>query len=151
MRLAFFVASLLIGASVFAQTQPSILENVQLNGEQTEYTALVTVNQEEAFIQVEIVNDICGSLKPADGMMHCLAMPVSIRALEVPLQKSEKSCGSEIFSGKEDRRPVDGNYVSIQVVDHSKRMCMDMQPSSVIVKAVVKSARGGSDTYLISK
>lgn len=129
------------------------LNNVLINGEQTDLSGRVTINYVESKIQVEIAKDICGHYKdlPA-GTMRCMAMPIPQATFEAPLQKrANDGCGSIISSGMQDFRRVDATRTEISVKNNTHRVCDDVIRS--LVEVSVKSTRldGTTTVYDLTK
>ncbi|RYZ72436.1 MAG: hypothetical protein EOP05_11005 [Proteobacteria bacterium] len=105
---------------------------VKLNGLETDLTARVVLDHAEQTITVELFEDRCGQLLPAKlGEIRCMAAATLKNSYTVPLLSETKSCGSKVFKGEEDQRPVDGLFVSVELVDHSTRVCRDIVASPV--------------------
>ncbi len=119
------------------QTQEShVLRHVMIDGQPTKHVGVLTINHAASTIKVDIMNDICGHYaKREPGTFTCLAMPVKVTTLEVPLEKREKSCGSLVLSGSEDNRIRDGFGTEITVMNHSGRICEDVRPFLIEVRA----------------
>lgn len=129
------------------------LNNVIINGEQTDLSGRVTINYVENKIQVEIAKDICGHYKdlPA-GTMRCMAMPIPQATFSVPLQsRVNDGCGSLLISGAEDLRRADGFRTEITVKNNTHRVCDDVIRSLVEVSARTISPLGTTTVYDLTK
>lgn len=124
------------------------LSTVMINGEKTDYAGRVTINYAEQKIHVELGKDICGHYSDAaTGTIRCMAMPIPVAEFEVPLQKRENSCGSAVYSGSEDKTPVDGLRTSIVVMNHAGRMCEDYRPYGIEVRVETFNLRSNTTTH----
>jgi hypothetical protein len=62
----------------------------------------------------------CGGNPP----QRCMGIPRPPVVVVVPYTSRQvDECGSILYTGKEDKRPVDGIYSEIQVVDNRKNRC----------------------------
>lgn len=101
-----------------------VFQSVEIDGQETKLTGIVTLNLFDHEATVRLYNDRCGSLVPSEpGTYHCLAMPTLAGEFTVKIQVKKDECGSVIYSGREDRRPVDGAMTQITVADHRERIC----------------------------
>lgn len=111
------------------------LETVVIDGEQTPYVGQLTLDEVPNKMTLRIFEDPCGSLKPADGRMHCMAAAHLVVELSVPVIERSFPCGSVQISGSEDLSPVDGLRTEMVYLNHSTRMCKDIVFDLITVEA----------------
>lgn len=135
MKTLIALSALLFSLGASAQVQ--ILSQVTIDGvSKPGHVAELKVDLVQNEIEISIYNDICGSFAPpTPGMMRCLAMPMLVSTLHVPIQKTEVSCGSEIYSGMRDDTRADGLRQEVTVFDHTARLCDDLVPGLFVVQA----------------
>ncbi len=135
----FFIALALLSTSAHAQTpisyQQEVLTKVEIDGRQTAYVGVMSLDFVNDQMKIEIYNDICGQFTAAPGQITCMAMAKLITTIEAPLQSKETSCGSAIYQGEIDETPFDGFRTKIYVADHSGRLCKDKVAGEVEVIA----------------
>ncbi len=104
-------------------------------------------------ITLELFDDICGTYTAKPGTITCLAMPILKAEYVAPLQtRKSDGCGTAIYAGKEDKRPVDGNLTAIKLVDNSSRVCEDVLRNLAEVTVVSQTAgMGGPATKKVVK
>lgn len=95
--------------------------NVHVAGDTAQFgnanAAHVIVDKENDKLVVELYLDRCSSMFPTGGM-SCRAEASPLATYEVRLEKiRDGACGSIIYQGSEDKRPVDGAKVSVVVID----------------------------------
>jgi hypothetical protein len=113
-----------------------VLPTVEINKKATNFVGDVKVNLHEQYIELDIYKDPCGTLTAKPGEVTCKAMPMLVDQVSVKFQKrTQDACGTVIYSGKEDRRPVDGPLTKIQVVDNTYNTCEMVLPFRVQVTA----------------
>lgn len=135
-------------SAAVASSTRMILDRVEMNGMvQPKYRAVVTPNLRTKMLNVEIINDICGSLfSPTPGRFRCMAAPVTIAQYELAYTKSE-SCGSKIYTAREDKLMVDGALIEITYKDHSQRQCTDLVANLKELSIKVETLRGTPVEY----
>jgi hypothetical protein len=133
--LFFLLAAGSAEAATLRPNLQEVLPNVSINGESTALVGRVTVDYRQHQIRLELFRDPCGELTARPDEIRCLALAMRVQTLEVPLERSYLSCGSEVYSGQKDRTPMDGLRTEITVTDHSTRICKDIVPSLLIVEA----------------
>lgn len=146
----FTVFASTFSSSAFATAVSTrvLLDQVELNGVvQRKYVAVVKPNLRTKKLNVEIINDICGSLSSANpGRIRCMATPITVAKYELPYSRSE-SCGSKIYIAREDKRMVDGALIEITYKDHSRRMCTDLVANLKELSVKVETLRGTPFEY----
>ncbi|MCO5142588.1 MAG: hypothetical protein M9962_05820 [Oligoflexia bacterium] len=141
MKIAMLMLSALISLNAMARTPikqtTEILRNVSINGQKTEYVAQLQLDYLDRTMKVEIYKDICGTFSEIQdpSIVRCLAMPMHVTTISAPMQRRYTSCGSTIYEGRKDQRPVDGLLTEMKVMDHSRRVCRDLVESPLIVDA----------------
>ncbi|MGE0633588.1 MAG: hypothetical protein AB7O96_14340 [Pseudobdellovibrionaceae bacterium] len=145
-RFIALVIALFVAAPAFARSmRPSVdfmYSDVKIGGKLTNHIALAKVDFLQYTIEIQILNDPCGQYAPAEvGVIRCMAAAQLVYEFTVPLQKSEKSCGSVYYSGTSDMMPVDGPKTEIVVADHSERMCTDLVVGAKEARVVTTSPR----------
>lgn len=142
MRSILLITALVFGLSAQAESlQPlpyEVLTQVLIDGEnQGQHTALLTIDENEKEIQLEIYGDMCGQLVPSKpDEIKCMAAAVHVQTLTVPmLETFVDACGSRHSIGEKDGTPYDGLHNIIKVTDHSERKCKDIVESKLIVEA----------------
>lgn len=150
--LSVLLVSVTADARSIIVNQHEVLPNVMINGEQTPYVGVLDMSFVNNKIQLVIYNDICRQFTAGPGEMICRAMAMPVATLEVPMQKRENSCGSFIYSGVKELRPVDGNRTEINVTDNTHRLCKDVVDGLIVVNASTISARTQeTTTYYLTK
>lgn len=135
--LATLFTSLNAQAQMPAYHQSVILPNVQINGADTRYTAVTTIDVALKQIEVVIYDDICSSLTAPKSVVTCLAMPRQVESFKAEILSRETPCNSVHYHAMTDKSPVDGLRVTIDTYDHSTRICEDVIASPFEVKAEV--------------
>jgi hypothetical protein len=127
------------------------LQVVKVDGQDTRFVGRLTLSYVDQKMTLEIYDDVCGQFAPAQpGIMRCMAAARIVESFEVPMQKHDQSCGSVIFSGVRDLRPVDGARTEIRVTNNATRLCEDVVLGRIVVEATVQSLRASRPTtYLL--
>lgn len=146
-----FLASAIAQARTPMAQNSVTLHNVEIDGVISESAvAIARLNLATQKLNVEIYNDHCGSFSPViddQTVVHCMAMPSLINSFEVKYKVSDDGCGSKIYSGSKDLRPVDGNLVEIKLVDNSKRLCENVVAGLSVLEINSVAARGGKKSF----
>ncbi len=111
------------------------LETVAIDSEPTSYVGQLIIDDANDKLTLRIFDDPCGSLKPTEGKMHCMAVASLVVEMSVPIIERTFPCGSVQISGFEDLSPVDGLRTEIEYVNHSSRLCKDIVPDLIAVEA----------------
>lgn len=128
--------------------QEFVFQAVEINGQETELTGVVTLNHFDNEVTVRLYNDRCGSLLPAEpGTFRCLAMASLEREFKVKMEAKNDGCGSYIYEGQEDRTPADGLMTQISVADHRQRLCENYLPHLVEATVVTGHLRAPHPTF----
>lgn len=115
-----------------------VLPVVEINKKKTDLVGVVNVDLMKETITLSLYQDPCGSLTAEPGTIHCMAVAVLKQSFVAPLQKRQsQSCNTAVYAGKEDRRPVDGPLVAIQLVDNSYNTC-EISPAFLAQTTVVQ-------------
>ncbi|HEX4925835.1 MAG TPA: hypothetical protein VFV50_17210 [Bdellovibrionales bacterium] len=81
--------------------------------------------------------------RPKPGQVACLGMSMEDRVIEVPmLSNGVIGCGSTLYVGQKDQRPVDGNFIRIRVLDHSTSTCALFAPNAMTQVEVIEVTSG---------
>lgn len=141
-QLLFILASVVLSGSAQATSIQWLAKEhfskVQVNGADSEYSAVLALNYFDKEITLEIFNDPCGQLTPAaPGVFKCLAAAMRIASYSVPMTIQEDGCGSVITSGAIDKTPVDGLKIDIRFTDNRARKCDDFIVGLKVVEAEV--------------
>lgn len=149
MKFVTFAAAMLFTVSSYATSiMPLMYQfgNVSINGDLTDYVANAYIHGDE--IHVNVLND---QSCPPDRFCALHVMP-PVASFSAPIVDSETSCGSIYYTAIIDRRPVDGLRVSITLVDHRARTCMDYKKGAVELYADVTGPMGTFPTsYQLTK
>jgi hypothetical protein len=131
-----------------------ILHNVEINGVNEGYVAEVIVDNALRTIRLDIMKDRCGyySVDRDPNMATCMAMPARIASLQVPVQNhGNDGCGSYVTSGVKALNTSNWTRTEIEIKNHTHRMCDDIVPSTIVVRATVESLRSNPVEYIITK
>lgn len=140
--------STLVTSAHAADFSSTILHHVEIQNQLKErHVAIVALDGKNEVLSVSIIDDVCGKYA-ADGIgSACLAMPVSIANFELPYTKTVDRCGAATFEASEDKRPVDGNFVTVRFVDNSTDTCQPAVAPVQVLNIDVVSPRGSQVRY----
>lgn len=140
----------LVSASAALATTPMApakpLTHVEIDGKlEARYVAFATIDETTQTISLRVINDMCGQYDTTTaGQVKCMAMGSTEIEMKVPYTVQEDGCGSKVYSGYDDKRPVDGISEEIEITDNSKRVCENVIAGLQVVKATRLFPRGGS-------
>lgn len=128
MKALFAALAMILATPAFAtsivKSQEYVFQSVSIDGQQSKLTGVVTLDYVDNEITVRLFDDMCGELLPAvEGEFRCMAAAVKVSEFSVKMESKRNSCGSYIYEGKEDLRPVDGLLTQISFEDHRQRLC----------------------------
>lgn len=161
MKFAAFLASILaLGALSIANADArsiqiqkhEVLPRVQIDGAATPYVGILDIDFMKKTIQVQIMHDPCGSLTAKPGEIHCMAAAMVKETIRAKLNVAEANdCGSSHYAGT-GGLDESGNLISIDIVDHSTRRCMDkrVEAMSVVIKKM-NTVNGPSAEYRLER
>lgn len=157
---ALLASALAIGALSIANADArsiqiqkhEVLPRVQIDGQATPYIGILDIDFMRKTIQVQIVQDPCGSLTAKPGEIHCMAAVMLKETFRAKLNVAEVvGCGSSHYTGTSGV-DTNGNLISIDVVDHSTRRCMDMRVDAMDVSiSKMSTVNGPTVEYRLSR
>lgn len=130
-----------------------VLPKVYLDEEILErHAGTVLVDLKNKILFLNVYEDPCNTMTAPPDMNTCLASPLRVEQIKVPLATVETDCGSKIYRGAKDESGRGGLYREVEVIDHSTRTCKDSTRGILEVNAAVVNVRAHeTKTYLLLK
>ena len=109
--------------------------------------ATIIVDYERNNVEVQLFDDICGSMLPVDpNVIRCRAMPIMKYRFKAPIKSIENDvCGATVIKASLDQRPVDGALTEITLVDNRSLICRILTEAPTVVevhRAIVPMTTG---------